>query len=471
MGTMTLAERLIRDWQVEKTWTENLERQERAARLIDYYNGDQLDWLEEVLDDQFGDPKALKLQLGMDNLTQMIGDRISRVFDRPPNMSCENPAGQALLEELTKDGKFALLLKTAEVYSNLTCICALHPWFDDVRGKIKTKLLPSYALWAIQSDDDPTEAEAIVYSQSLKNTVSSSLTLEYTYWDVETTRRFDQAGVNTIPQAPNVYGLLPFAFMRDQIPVDVFFPEIGDALITAQDQLNVMLTELNQLIKMQSFSQPVFMGLSDPKAEIKVDPSKPIKIPATQKDESPPDFKFVTPSAKITEVMEAIRTHIERTCTRYDIHVDLMNKGGIISGYALKLTESGLNRRREDALPLARECLNQWWTIVKAINNYHRTGAQVPEDAELVIDFPEPTYDEDPAISADFDQKMLDQGRVSAVDLIRRDNPDLTEEEAMEKYTKNMSFKKDSQRRFGLADVLQPKPAIPGNTFRQEPQR
>jgi hypothetical protein len=225
-------------------------------------------------------------------------------------------------------------------------------------------------------------------------------------------------------------------------------------LVTAQDQLNVMLTELNQLIKMQSFSQPVFVGLDDPKSQIVVDPSRPIKMPRSQRDETQPDFKFVTPSARITEVMAAIKDHVQRTCDRWDIHTDLLASGNIISGFALKLTESGLNRRRVDQLPLARECLQQWWTIVKAINNYHFPGKPVPPDAEMKIDFAEVRYDEDPATVDASDKAKVDMGIISPVDVIMRYNPDLDEEAATAVYNKNMTLKQTNQKRYGLADIL-----------------
>jgi hypothetical protein len=205
---------------------------------------------------------------------------------------------------------------------------------------------------------------------------------------------------------------------------------------------------------MQSFSQPVFKGLNDPKSPIIVDPSKPIRMPSVPRDETAPDFLFVTPNAKIEAIMEAIKVHVERTCKRYDINLDIVSKGAIISGFALRLTDNGLNRRREDAIPLARQCLIDWWRATVAINNYHRPAQAVPVDAELIIDFAEPTYDEDPSIEADYDQKRIDQGVISPIDIIMRDNPDLDEAAAIEKYNRNMSFKQASAQRFGLADIL-----------------
>jgi hypothetical protein len=43
---------------------------------------------------------------------------------------------------------------------------------------------------------------------------------------------------------------------------------------------------------------------------------------------------------------------------------------------------------------------------------------------------------------------------MSAVDVIMRDNPDLSEEQAIEKYNKNMQFKQASKARYGLADAI-----------------
>ena len=235
----------------------------------------------------------------------------------------------------------------------------------------------------------------------------------------------------------------------------MFFSACDEALINAQETLNVLLTSLNQLTKYQSFSQPVMTGI-DVKTPIIVDPSRPIRIPASMRDEQPGKFEFITPNAKIGDILEEIAALVERTCSRYGISMAAVRgNSSSTSGYAMKIQESRLERKRVDSTPLCRAALLQWWEIVKTIHNTHNaTAAKVPQDAELIIDFVEPEYNNDPATTLDIQIKEIEQGLVSPVDILMRRNPDLDESAAKALYEKNLSDRQAINRRFGLSDML-----------------
>lgn len=242
--------------QLEITYAANKLRQETAQKLIDYYNGKQLEHLSAVLDAQFASPDALKLQLAMDNLVQFVADEISRVFDQAPVLTSENATAQAFLDEVTTDGLLATILKTGEVYANLTGVCGLHPWFDSAEQKIKTTLIPSSALFVAQRRDDPTEAEAVVYIREVRDTITAALTEEFIHWDAEWHFLLDANSPGSFrppspdnPEMVNPYGIIPFAWLRDQMPIGTFFTECDEGLANAQETLNVLLTSANQLAK------------------------------------------------------------------------------------------------------------------------------------------------------------------------------------------------------------------------------
>lgn len=456
---MTPFQEMMQRMRYELSLSANVTRQTVAQKLLDYYNGEQLEHLDDVLATQFADPKSLKMQPALDNITAFIADEISRVFDSAPVMTCENARGQELIDSLTADGTLAVVLKVAEVYANLTRVCGLYVWWDDTTQTIRTTPQPSSTLFVAQRQDDPTQTEAVVFSRELIDTVSGVDTLQYVHWDTDAHFIFDKEGVYyapspTNPEMVNPYGIIPFAWMRDAIAVGSFFGEIDETLLNAQDTLNVLLTEINQLAKFQSFSQPVCSGL-DPKTPIVVDPSRPIKIPPAMRDEQPGDFRFVTPASRIKDLVDVAMNHVERLCARYGISMQALADGGkLLSGAAQRVANKRLDRRRADCVPLARMCLLQWWEIVKRINNAHNTGAQVPLDAALVVDFPDPKYEEDAFSSLINDEKRINLGLVSPVDLIMRDNPDLTREDALAKYNENRAFVTAANRRFGLAALI-----------------
>jgi hypothetical protein len=460
--TMPTTTQIIQQMQLELTYAANLTRQATAQKLLDYYNGEQLEHLEDVLAEQFADPDALMLQLAIDNITRFIADEISRVFDSPPMLSCENAAGQALLDDLMKTGTLPLIFKTAEVYANLNNVCALHPWWDEKSGTIKTTILPSSTLFVAQRRDDPTEAEAVIYTREIRDTITPESRVEYVHWDSEHVFIFDNVTTGAMrppsddnPEMINPYGILPFAWFRDQIAVGAFFSKCDESLINAQETLNVLLTSLNQLTKYQGFSQPVLSGC-DAKTPIMVDPSRPIRIPPGLRDEQPGKFTFETPDSKIGDILAEVTQHVERTCSRYGISMQSLKSGAeTTSGYALKIQESRLERRRVDSTPLCRSGLYQWWEVVKVINNTH-TNSKIPADAELIIDFAEPEYNENPKDQLDADIKKVDNGFVSPVAIIMRDNPDLDERQAAALYNKNLADRQATKRRYGLADILNP---------------
>ena len=74
--------------------------------------------------------------------------------------------------------------------------------------------------------------------------------------------------------------------------------------------------------------------------------------------------------------------------------------------------------------------------------------------AELVVDFPEPEYQENPKDLLDQDIKEVEAGFVSPITVLMRRNEDLDEAQAKALYESNLEYRKATKARFGLADVL-----------------
>ena len=453
-------EQILARLKMELSYAANRIRQEKAQRLIDYYNGEQLEHLDDVLTKQFKDPTSLKMQLAVDNLTQFVADETSRVFDSPAKLSSDDKSGQKLLDTILADGLFSSVLKTAEVYTSLTGITALHPWWDDVNQKLRTRIIPSSVLFVAQNREDPTAPDAVIYIREWRNTITAIPRIEYIHWDVDYCFIFDYMGVYyppgpSNPDGINPYGIIPFAFFRDQVPIGEFFQDIDEVLLTAQENLNVLLTSANQLAKYQCFSQPVIKGWDKEKGPISVDPTMPIYFPPSLRDEQPGSFEFVTPASKIGDILHQASDLATRICVRRGISMAALKDGSsTMSGYALKLANSKLDRRRVDSIPLARFCLLQWWEICKVIWNTHNPNDKVNLQAQLKIDFVEPTYSEDPAKALDMDLKKIIAGLTSPIEILMRENPELDGEAAKAKFEQNLEYQKTLKARFGLADLL-----------------
>lgn len=445
----------------------NITRQETAKAIIEYYNGVHLDRLTDLLDDQFDKPEQMKLQLRIENLVEYIGDAISLVFDQPPILTSEDTAVQDWL--LSLDPLLPLILKKAEVYKNLTRICAVHAWWDEQTQQIKHTILPSNVLFAEQDARDANKAITVVYMREILDDIGNPR-IEYVHWDTD--QCFLWTATDPVPRAPdpetnpgmeNPYGIIPIAFYRDDVAGSNFFEDLDETILVAQDAVNIERTCKAYNLKMQGFSQPVLIGW-DGKTPINVDPSRPILIPAGTADEKQGDFRFVSPDSHLEEIQGSIDEIRRNLADRYGIDPDAMKDGA--SGYALKLRSSKLQRRRKDDLSLSERFIRDLVEIDRMIWNRHNPGkaigGSVPTSAidfekKYTVDFVEPTYEEDPEKVQRIDEKDIQMGVKTPADRLISLNPDLDEKEADAQITANMVKIQrwmGEKKRFGLSDLI-----------------
>lgn len=457
----------------ELTLARNIDRQEDAKKLIDYYSGVQLDYLESLLNDQFDKPEQMKLQLRVENVIEEIGDAISRVFDQAPVLASEDEKIQEFLTGI--DPLLPLIWKKAEVYKNLTRVCAIHSWWDDEKMAIRHTILPSHVLFVEQDERDAGRAITVVYTRTILDTVGAPK-IEYIHWDSDTSFIWDRDDPNprpfdaeSNPGMVNPYKIIPICFIRDDVAEGNFFEDIDETLLNAQEAVNVELTTKAFNLKMQGFSQPVLVGW-DGKSPINVDPSRPILIPAAMSGETQGDFRFVSPDAKLGEIQESVDGTKTRLKDRFGISSDTVRSAS--SGYALKLMDGKLNRRREDDIPLSLQFVHDVIEVDRVIWNTHNPGKQISpgvtaqDFAKLyTVDFPEPNYDDDPEKVQRMDKEDIALGVSTPAERLSKLNPDITPEEADKRIAANM--KKNAswlgeRKKFGLADLIGGK-TQPGN--------
>lgn len=478
---MTTAEIIV--WlNRERTMLYNQERQEQSQRILDHYNGQHLDYLEAEMDKQFSKPEAMKLQMRVENLIEFVGDAISRVFDDYPEITSDDARVQEWLTNL--DGLLPLVTKKAEVYKNLTRICAVHSWFDTVSQSIKHTILPNSVLFVDQDPRDANRAQAVVYTRTVLDTIGVPR-IEYIHWDSETTFMWSaqdpaprSSDPDLNPGMKNPYGIIPIVFYRDDIASANFFEEVDETLINAQLAINVERTTKAYQLKMQGFSQPVIVG-HDGKSPVFIDPSRPICIPAAGSGETQGSFNFVTPDAKLGEIQGSIDEIRESVTKRFGITTDAYRNSA--SGYALKLMDNKLNRRRQDDLALSKQFLNDLFEVDRVIWNTHfptqaiASGMSAKDFANSYqINFIQPDYADDPAKTQLLDKEDILLGVTTAGERLQRLKPDLSIEEAdaliSENLAKNSAYQKARQT-YGLADLIaQVKAPVQSPVERQDVQ-
>lgn len=455
---------MIRESIVRAKLAANAERKLESAKRIDYYKGEQLDHLNRVLAKQFKHPERLRLQPSFSNITRRIINEVSVVYKRAPQRSIslngkkiEGPKAESF-QKLYENARANSVLKKVNRYTNLLNTVGVQAvWRND---HVELDILTPDIMNIVQDAMDPTRAAAVIIEQGYADTVTlegprnpfgaSSLFISWTegehmVFDEQGRARNDLGNDKGV----NPYGVVPIVFFRDSYPDSYFWNCGTDDLINAQDTLNVQLTELNQLIKMQSFSVPVIIGDAPPEG-VTVDPSNFISIPLgdATAGKGQPDFKFVTPSPKIMDLIEAIRETVKRIADDWGCSMDSFKlSGSPASGLSLKLSNIRLIERREDDVELYMDYERELFDVMRVVHNTHcKPADEIPDAAEFSInyaelDFPEDTTAEDARWVTQIGQNV----RSRAAWLMSIDPDVKTEEEAVEKIKANMKINADTR--------------------------
>lgn len=439
-------------------------RMRRASmkKRIDYYNGKQLTYLDELLDSQFKMPDRLKLQKEFYNVTEMIINELAVLYSQPPKRElcdCEDEESESVYQDIIEKAKLDATMATANKYAKLCKVVLVRPVW---RGKIEYDIYTPNMFDVIQDPQNPTKPLGIIYANQLdmvwskpvnndnKTTLQDPFSLPNTIFYVWTkeahfafTYAMNKSSEVVIEMVKNEnnadnknpYEMLPFVAIYDGVPTDGFFVEGGDDLINANEINNVKLVEKNNLTKMQSFSIPVRKGADSTKDEMTLDPSMIVDIPADDDMRKGSDFKFVSPEAKIAEIEADLEGRLRRLAIKNKLNPDMfIASGNRSSADSLQLQNYHLGKIITADKPLYAGYEKELFEITRVVYNYHSEEGQLPEECELFIDYkdievPMTVEQEDSHNTILYTNKLM-----SRADWLMKENPDIKDkDQALEK--------------------------------------
>lgn len=424
---------------------DELTYRKRVLKLIDYFRGEQLSYLNEVLNTQFTNPAALKLQMSFSNVVRAVTTALCSTFKHGVIVTAKNPADQQIIDEMLDQTNFDSFVKTLEQMTFLTRTCFVKPiWINSESRMMLNILTPEY-IEVIPRMDNPYEIDSIMYPKTISRYNEYMMPEgEFHYWSqteykVITDKQLTVPNQGN-PENTNPYGIIPVCTFRMSYPIDGdFFTWPGEELINAQDALNVKLTQLNALIKYQSFGVPVFINAPSDlygNVNLNVDVSKPLAL-RSNKDE-PSDFKFVSPDAKISELQNAISQEYIRLFAFYGLDAsEFVTSGDAQSAEAVRLANAKIDEYRTNTKQVFIPQLGKLIEIMTTIWNIHNPDRQI-SDAGVTIKVQasrvtfENTQDMITAINW-----QIANNYMSYVDALVLLQDDLTENDAQELLRKN----------------------------------
>jgi hypothetical protein len=242
----------------------------------------------------------------------------------------------------------------------------------------------------------------------------------------------------------NPINMLPFVDIAEDKD-NCYWAKGGDDIINCDILLNIAITDLNYIIKYQSMGIFYLAGAGVPKT-VKVGPSSMIVL---EKREGDPDMQigFASSNPQIDAVLSAIEQYLN-----FVLSTNSLDAGSISGRVTAAAASSGLQemiKRSEllddiqDQQEIYRDAEPSLFKIIfKFINLYLSMGkldeeyseiGQVDEDEEVVTKFAPPSIIQTEKEKLEVIEKRKSIGLDSMLDSIKLDNPELTEEQAIEK--------------------------------------
>ena len=425
---MTSREAILESWGHFLENEEN-KRRKNVIKLIDYYNGSQIDYLKEYI--KIKKTSIDEFPYYYTNLTKRIIRKVAHVYKKPP-VRLFNEKQNDKYGEIT--ARKDIRMKTIERQARLLGVVGVRPTVrNDMFNYILLRDFNAYF-----SEDDPTEVIAIRYL------VSGDIKLDpiYEYWDNETVFRVNKDNkVMKGTEKENPYGVIPFVWCYSEEIIDNFWNASGNAddLVNANEHINLKLTEMAHKYRFKSYDATWISGDVD-NSDISLGYNKALILPPGA------TAGTIEQTHNFQDDVEAIKFDIQLIERNYNLAINWGIEGST-SGFQLVVMNIDHLDDLEDNIDIAREWENNLIEMERIVADVEGLSG-VPKD-ELRVNFTEiqmPISQQEKNMKWQFE---FDNGLSSRADYFRANNPDISDEEIQQKLEEIASeekFRKEAVR-------------------------
>ena len=390
-------------------------REGYVHKLLDYYNGNNTKYyIEGRFDlDAFREVPPYEA-----NITKKFINKMSRVYtvgaDRNVNEKYDRIS-------VLKDSKMKHIERMTRLIGTIACRIM---YVDDDMPHFDYQ--PIYYFHPFFGED-PFKPVAISYPlMNYTDDVSNSEICQYIHWNDEVYIIFDENG-RVIEEKPHGYGTLPFVFTHREHQSDAFYVEGANDIMSANEHINITMTEMQLGLRFQMFGQPVVSG-ADLGNNQRFGSDVILELP------SDANYNILSPAGDINKVIENVKFQMELVAQNNHLSVQFAQDGGETpSGIALKIKDLESFEDYQDDLALWTQYEHEMYQVERKIAQ--TLGIGMPE--ALKLDFNEPEYPMTVQDQIALDNHRLSLGLVNKAELMVEYNKDLTIEEAKAKLEAN----------------------------------
>ena len=391
----------------------------RHNRLM-YYKAET----EALTKEWFSNNLLKNVPIGNVNITKRVVDRISEVYMVEAKRLFEGESQTEKYQSVIP--KKHERMQRIERMTNLLDVVAVHPFWNEQKRHLDHSIILEFKPYFDQYGD----LVGITYPIQQTANISGVDEQTFVHWGLDGWQIVDANGVPS--KIEPYHGAFPFVLCWTEEP-EYFYDHNPTAdLVQCNLGINFYQTALNANVGFQSFGQPYVTGLhKDDSIDWGID-----KVPAF------PDGAtagMLTPPNTIDGVISAQKALYKITAKNYHLSEEFVEGSTQAeSGVALKTRNQELRNERKGDVAKWQNVEADVFTIERDILS--RVGISLPET--LLVDFSESVeyYSEDEQRAKD--DWDLDHNLTTLAQIVMRQNPDITAEQAEKFITDNAKANK-----------------------------
>ena len=394
----------------------NQSRYKFIDKLLDYYQGDDT---SKYIQRYFKATAFQEIPLMSYNVTKRMIDKMSRIYTLGASRTLSDK--QQEYESLIRFKDFKL--KHIEKMTKLVGTIAVQvSWKESVNGLQHFEYTPFYKFDVILNPENPLEPVAIIYPMLLP--VDDSTTAPdplYCLWNHEFKIIYD-ANMTELERYENPYGRIPFVFFHRDHQIDNFFCHPAFDIISVNEMINILFSEMNLGMRFQMFGQYVATGLYQDEKIQRAGSDEIIVMPEGT------DLSIVSPTVNVGDALKLARSMLELVAQNNHLQISFSdtNKDRPSSGIALKIKDLERFEDYQDDLEIFAHHERSLYDLEHTIALVN--GFNLPFN--LGVDFNEPEY---PMMVQDeiaWNTWLLDNNMTTRAKLLQKYNKDLNDYQA-----------------------------------------
>jgi hypothetical protein len=385
-------------------------RREEVRKSLDYYSGSLTD---QYIEGYFKSDAFQEIPHYNTNIVKKFVNRMSSIY----TIGAKRNVNENYIDlTVVKNAR----MKQMERMTRLLGSTATYVMYDEVEQRFDYR--PIY-YFEPYFGDNPYRPEAIVYPMMHGHAdLSDTNELMYAYWDSELHLKFNENG-DILEEVQHNLGVLPFVFTHREEQLDSFFVEGATDLVSANEHINITMTEMQLGLRFQMFGQPVVTGLISDNSNVRAGSDEILTLPEGS------NYNIVSPQGNVRDVIENIKWQIELVALNNHLFITFAQSGGEVpSGISLMIKDLERHEDFMDDKELYRQYEKEFYKVEYALSEINSLG--LPQPSEFKVDFAEVEYPMTTQDKIMLNEYKLKHNLSTEAQLLAEENKDLSIEDA-----------------------------------------